>query len=238
MTTTASSAPDAPTRALILKAPEVRRLRARGDALVVRPVRPQPERRAGFDDDGIVMIRGRRHSGPLRYLLDRLAEYGCPLGRVGEERWVKETWGSLQGSGRRTVFRADGDPCDLRDGTAITPMSWRSAVHLPRHLARATVRVERVRVVPLHALTSDDALCAGAVRHGDATGAGWRMDWSELGTLSRFAGGSHARGHEQRLTVRDIGLSTPRMALRNAVQRELGENPYLWAVRVRQVDGR
>lgn len=147
-------------RPLILHYPEVRRLLAHGDVLVVRPIKVPPVLRGARGDDCVISIRGVVHSGPTAYMLERLAEFGCPLGAVGEQRWVKETWVTCDHTPTGSVYCNECDEASREDPLGGS-YRFRSPVRMPQSLSRATVRVEDVRVMRVQELTAEDFRAAG-----------------------------------------------------------------------------
>lgn len=229
-----SSAP--PRRAVALGAAEVRCLHALGQVLLIRPVRwPGAPAWHDWDYEPNIVVEGgdgawwpwtaHRDSGgravdtPVR----------CPLGVVGEDRWVQETWapvGLLPGGGVRFQARVmlrsevdddvadevDGDvPVDV-DGDPDSTAGWRAPRTMPRSASRAVVCVEAVRAVRMQVLTDREARAAGVVRFG--------THWTREMPDGFSAGGT-----------------TPRAALAAALRASVGldwnANPWCWAVRVR-----
>jgi hypothetical protein len=91
----------------------------------------------------------------------------CPWGRPGEALLVKETWARLTGNGHRIVYRADGVPMTNDPPTGrrvpVSPMTWTSAVRMPREFCRFAIEVTDVRVERLQSVTEADAVLEGFV---------------------------------------------------------------------------
>ena len=92
----------APTRSLILRAEEVRRVLAAGVVTVCRPVRPQPPPGivSLYCDDSDELERHdvwqyqvpETDQGITYNAVHVLGNGSCPFGAPGSERWCKETW--------------------------------------------------------------------------------------------------------------------------------------------------
>ncbi|EPN8209765.1 TPA: hypothetical protein ACPZQA_004513 [Yersinia enterocolitica] len=74
--------------------------------------------------------------------------YTCPLGAVGDQLWVRETFGDC---GVRLVYRADSD-----DGAACIVKRWTPSIHMPRWASRINLLITGVRVERLQAITLGD----------------------------------------------------------------------------------
>jgi hypothetical protein len=133
--------------------------------------------------------------------------------------------------------------CERNDCSNEDPHGhWTSSTQMPRWASRLTLEVTDVRVQRLAEISKADAIAEGATRREWAkapagwSACGWSVDWSRVGTLSRYAGGIHKRGHEQPLTERDICLGSPQMAFASEWERANGKrapwdsNPFVWAV--------
>lgn len=78
----------------------------------------------------------------------------CPFGAAGHRLWVRETYGTVQGAGIHTGYRADGEP-------AITGMRWTPSIHMPRRHSRIILEVTRVCVERLQDITEEGARAEG-----------------------------------------------------------------------------
>jgi len=189
----------------------------------------------------------------------------CPYGVPGDRLWVRETWtlgDTDTESWAEVYFRADGEDGKAHRfsvGEEVAERhaaererlevagdggsNWKPSIHMPRWASRLTLEVKAVRVEQLQEISEADAIAEGATRreiHGHS--AGWSMDWSRVGQLSRFAGGIHQRGNEQPLTDRDVCLGSARMAfgaLWNSINGKRGRgweaNPFVWVVKFERV---
>jgi hypothetical protein len=168
----------------------------------------------------------------------------CPYGVPGDRLWVRETFS------HGPIFNADVDyetrlrfRANEHDSPLPPGQKWRPSIFMRRALSRITLEVTDVRVQRLAEISKADAIAEGATRREWAkapagwSACGWSVDWSRVGTLSRYAGGIHKRGHEQPLTERDICLGSPQMAFASEWERHYGgksaswySNPFVWAV--------
>jgi hypothetical protein len=197
----------------------------------------------------------------VRYDLDNPHSIPCPYGVPGERLWARwpywhytppstnpineQAWDEMT----RVVRWRTGESVDdvTPDTSASALWRHRSASSMPRWASRLTLEVVDVRVQRLAEISKADAIAEGATRREWAkapagwSACGWSVDWSRVGTLSRYAGGIHKRGHEQPLTERDICLGSPQMAFASEWERANGKrapwdsNPFVWAVTFRAV---
>lgn len=95
-------------------------------------------------------------------------ELACPYGKVGDQLWVRETWGVLyeqfiKDSHEPTFWRADYSDSDLAEqkaGTLWLPR-WRPSIHMFRNRSRITLEITNVRVEHLHDITRGDCMAEG-----------------------------------------------------------------------------
>lgn len=96
-----------------------------------------------------------------------LAATCCPLGRVGDRLWVRETW--AVGSIYDSIPPRDIPECGVRYAATDDRLGIkdRPSIHMPRWVSRITLEVTGVRVERLHDITDDDCIaegCAGGHR--------------------------------------------------------------------------
>lgn len=111
----------------------------------------------------------------------------CPLGKPGDQLWVRETWSDVNNAGCPSVaYRADGEVRDLgeEDGEEADPNlekywfatwypdlingtegRWRPSIHMPRWASRINLLITGVRVERLDDISLHDARCEGIVDH-------------------------------------------------------------------------
>lgn len=110
----------------------------------------------------------------------------CPLGKIGDRLWVRETFGlrvlrdALGGTGEFITYRAsnpDAVYCAW-DGGHI-PMKWRPSSQMTRWRSRILLEITGVRVERLQDISEEDAAAEGvAPLHGGY----WRHyqpDWTQ-----------------------------------------------------------
>lgn len=88
--------------------------------------------------------------------------FPCPLGKPGDQLWVRETFGDC---GRRLVYRADSD-----DGAACIVKRWTPSIHMPRWASRINLLITGVRVERLNTISTGDAMAEGYPAEREATG--------------------------------------------------------------------
>lgn len=181
----------------------------------------------------------------------RLVEFApCPYGKPGDLLWVRETWGVFDRGSvdpfevgevlpdpltveYALAYRATDEDSSVPATWVEAPLGhrvlaaderWRPSIHMPKWACRLWLRVESVRVERLQHVTNEGAVAEGATgREGF-----WSLDWSRIGRSSRFAPSG-------KLTVRDIGLTSPRLAFANAwnsirPENPWGQDPWVWVV--------
>ncbi|CNE39093.1 hypothetical protein [Yersinia intermedia] len=97
------------------------------------------------------VVRGR--NGEISSITCRLAPMLCPLGKPGDQLWVRETFGDC---GVRLVYRADSD-----DGAACIVKRWAPSIHMPRWASRINLLITGVRVERLNDISDADARAEG-----------------------------------------------------------------------------
>ena len=139
-------------RSQCLRDPEARELQETGETTLIREVKPQP-RYDAFNSDvrTAVTFRGATQCavGPNSrasidgWLRSEIGKLPCPLGAVGEKRWVRETWATNWKE--QTITRAEWDilydMLSLPTSVSADTVDWKPAVTMPRWASRATVEV-------------------------------------------------------------------------------------------------
>jgi len=155
--------------------------------------------------------------------------------QVGDRLWVRENcWTDYQGvDGNGVRYQADGAWIRATDeqrwaaldcyahnrhpDNATNTGQLVPSIHMPRWASRLTLTVTDVRVQRLQEITEADAQAEGATMRPTCNGfmgmyAGWCMDWSRVGHMSRWGRRTHDSPAKVPLTERDISLSSPSMA--------------------------
>ena len=141
-----------------------------------RIINPQPEltQKSGFKWKGGLFGAGSDDRETNR----NFAHKKCPLGKVGDRLWVRETAGLqvrrdyLGGTGEFFVYKAD-KPNAVRYRTACgtdVPVKWQSPVRMKRCHSRITLEITDVRVERLQAASDDDFKAEGYPLERELTG--------------------------------------------------------------------
>jgi len=86
----------------------------------------------------------------------------CPFGAVGDQLWVREAWGTTEGNGHRTVYRADVGTDRWPVPVEVTSETrWGNPRFMPRRLSRLTLELLEVRIQRAQDITADDARAEG-----------------------------------------------------------------------------
>ncbi|WP_145517649.1 hypothetical protein [Yersinia mollaretii] len=83
----------------------------------------------------------------------------CPLGKPGDQLWVRETFGQYRAAPSGFVYRADGE---LSCGD---PERWTPSIHMPRRASRINLLITGVRVERLNDISEQDAKAEGAQQY-------------------------------------------------------------------------
>ncbi|MEQ5206544.1 hypothetical protein [Proteus sp. fly-1067] len=143
-------------------------------------------------DNGIWLKKPTKtRSGATTHVLDAPKHNLCPLGKIGDRLWVRETWSVVShefdddglmidyvpdrptkavrempyGHGYFTghvIYSADGDFTWGDDDGCIDGRScWKPSIHMPRWASRITLEITNVRVERLNDISNDDAKSEG-----------------------------------------------------------------------------
>ena len=92
----------------------------------------------------------------------------CPFGKIGDEIFVKESFGSqvrIRGgaSGRFTIYKADNpEAIDYESACGQKfPVKWKPAQHMKQERSRLTLMIKEIRVEKLADITPFDCVCEG-----------------------------------------------------------------------------
>lgn len=129
------------------------------------------------------------------------------------------------------------DWCDTEDYGLMYKSSsgfvfnWCSPVTMPKWAARTWFRVTGVEVRRVQTISEDGAKRNGAASRPNCYGClkkedGWSMDWSRVGTLSRWAMKPPDSPKLTKLKESDIALGDPRMAFASQFNETRGD--YAW----------
>ncbi|QXO41662.1 hypothetical protein JA116_13420 [Morganella morganii] len=104
----------------------------------------------------------------------------CPVGKVGDRLWVRETFGlrvvrdAAGGTGEFITYRAskpDAVYCTCASGSVI-PMKWKSPAQMPRRSSRILLEITGVRVERLQDISQEDAQAEGFEGYDDDVSGG------------------------------------------------------------------
>lgn len=92
--------------------------------------------------------------------------FPCPLGKIGDRLWVRETWRKFDFSDECGCSEY---PCGCPENGAIMyratqddgESKWRPSIHMPRRYSRITLEITNVRVERLNDISNDDAKSEG-----------------------------------------------------------------------------
>ncbi|HDQ4772109.1 TPA: hypothetical protein P9I14_004097 [Yersinia enterocolitica] len=83
--------------------------------------------------------------------------YTCPLGAVGDQLWVRETWAryNIDQTSHDMDYRATAPADWPKDGL------WRPSIHMPRWASRINLLITGVRVERLQDISEEDSMSEG-----------------------------------------------------------------------------
>lgn len=151
-------------RPILFSTPMVRAIRAGQKTQTRRIVKgAQPTGRDGFHvvpssfrDERLVM----REVHAERRHCEVLWSQACPLGRVGDRLWIRETFGLVPSAcgGEDVVYAAD-----YQDGSdRAAGVRYRPSIHMPRWASRISLELTHIRVERLQDVSESDARAEGA----------------------------------------------------------------------------
>ncbi|MGQ5289780.1 hypothetical protein ACULN0_10555 [Pectobacterium actinidiae] len=164
-------------------------------------------------------------SGVHTHVLDAPQHDLCPFGKIGDRLWVREASGlqirhdALGGTGEFRVYRAS-NPDAIRYKTAsgeIAPIKWVPSIHMPRHASRITLEITDVRVELLNSISEEDAQAEGVESLHGGYWRHYQPEWTQhqLSAKSSFA----------TLWKSIYGAES------------WNENPWVWAVSFKRIEG-
>ena len=161
-----------------------------------------------------------------------------PYGKVGDELWVRETWGapycdhprceggSKPKRGDKIVYLADDGDCYQWDGF----IPWRPSFHMPRFASRIQLRITDIRVERLQYISEEEAKAEGVKQLSD----GGYKDYlvSTLNIDASVDEDSEFPAKESFKTLWDSINGEPRKDRTNI---SWDANPWVWVVEFEQV---
>lgn len=225
-------------RPMLMSGPMVRAtLRDESPKTVTRRVvRPQPPKENGMvnaaycGDPNLWLPTGSFTDG------FHSRKYKCPYGVPGDVLWVRETWayGDSESGSYSAVYRNQPDIIFRATDWNEHDGAWTPSIFMPRAACRIFLRVTDVRVEQVQEIRGNNAsaMAEGATERASERGRYWSMDWSRVGTKSKWS----MHGGDT-LTVSDVGLSAPWCAFVNywdQLNAKRGfswkSNPWVWVV--------
>lgn len=158
-----------------------------------RIINPQPvfKEGTGFHWKGAMYGIGSDYAETVR----NFTNFSCPLGRIGDRLWVRETFRLYDSD---ECPHADF-PCGCpRNGTPLFKAShdcrdgekWKPSIHMPRWASRILLEITGIRVERLQSISDEDAKAEGfdysthpsAIEMGYAIGAktNFRHTWEQI----------------------------------------------------------
>ncbi|WP_109401435.1 ASCH domain-containing protein [Proteus terrae] len=86
--------------------------------------------------------------------------FPCPLGKVGDRLWVRETFKTGVCTESTIAYKATHKPSDLEEGW-YEEIKWTPSIHMPRRYSRITLEITNVRVERLQDISEQDAIAEG-----------------------------------------------------------------------------
>ncbi|WP_368937232.1 hypothetical protein [Morganella morganii] len=84
----------------------------------------------------------------------------CPLGKIGDRLWVRETWQCGLCTESTFAYKATHKPTDLEEGWN-EKIKWRPSSQMPRWASRILLEITGVRVERLQSISEEDAKADG-----------------------------------------------------------------------------
>lgn len=84
----------------------------------------------------------------------------CPLGKIGDRLYVRETFKAGVCTESTIVYKATHKPSDLEEGW-YEEIKWTPSIHMPRRYSRITLEITNIRVERLNDISNDDAKSEG-----------------------------------------------------------------------------
>ena len=89
----------------------------------------------------------------------------CPLGKIGDRLWVRETWQCGLCTESTFAYKATHKPTDLEEGWN-EKIKWRPSSQMPRWASRILLEITGVRVERVQEISQEDAKAEGFVGDG------------------------------------------------------------------------
>lgn len=148
---------------------------------------------------------------------------GCPYGQIGDQLWVRETFGI----GRATGFFYFQDTLNGRHYKALFDR-WTPSIYMPRKASRIQLEITNIRVERLQDISREDSIAEGVIWKNCPTRQ--TLANKELQRLARHMGMSAHYVDE----VDYIGWYRLLWESINGAE-SWAVNPYVWVIEFRKV---
>lgn len=95
--------------------------------------------------------------------------FPCPLGKVGDRLWVRETFKTGVCTESTIAYKATHKPSDLEEGW-YEEIKWTPSIHMPRRYSRITLEITDVRVELLKSADDNEFKAEGYPLDRELTG--------------------------------------------------------------------
>ncbi|HFT7289079.1 hypothetical protein F9282_17800 [Proteus terrae subsp. cibarius] len=95
--------------------------------------------------------------------------FPCPLGKVGDRLWVRETFKTGVCTESTIAYKATHKPSDLEEGW-YEEIKWTPSIHMPRRYSRITLEITDVRVERLKSADDNEFKAEGYPLDRELTG--------------------------------------------------------------------
>ncbi|EMM3972964.1 hypothetical protein [Proteus mirabilis] len=95
--------------------------------------------------------------------------FPCPLGKVGDRLWVRETFKTGVCTESTIAYKATHKPSDLEEGW-YEEIKWAPSIHMPRRYSRITLEITDVRVERLKSADDNEFKAEGYPLDRELTG--------------------------------------------------------------------
>ncbi len=102
----------------------------------------------------------------------------CPLGKIGDRLWVRETWQCGLCTKSTLAYKATHKPSDLDEGWH-EKIKWRPSTQMPRSASRILLEITAVRVERLQDISEQDAVAEGVDPLHGGYWKHYQPDWTQ-----------------------------------------------------------
>lgn len=95
--------------------------------------------------------------------------FPCPLGKVGDRLWVRETFKTGVCTESTIAYKATHKPSDLEEGW-YEEIKWTPSIHMPRRYSRITLEITDIRVERLNSADDNEFKAEGYPLDRELTG--------------------------------------------------------------------